>query len=137
MSQSWDHCKTSARRYGGKPEDYVDIHEWIDQYKGIVGDISHRQYLHNTMGPFLAQQVFGRTITNSDGNEVIVRDIVETHIVEDLGWIPSPADWSAHLLSKVWMGGKRNKFLGREELLNASVPMANKSYKEALLEGGK
>lgn len=132
MSQSWDHCKTSVRRFGGKPEDYVDIHEWIDQYKGIVGDISHRQYLHNTMGPFLAQQVFGRTITNSDGKEVIVRDIVEIHIVEDLGWIPSPADWSAHLNSKVWMGGKRNKFLGREELLNASVPMANKSYKEAL-----
>jgi hypothetical protein len=127
MSQSYEHGQSSARHFGGVPEDYLAIHEWIDQFKSTVGDVSHRQYLHNTMGPWLAQQVFGHTITTTDGKTVIVRDIVEHHIVEDLGWIPSPADWSASLTIKGWMGGRRNKFIGREELLDAALPHPNRS----------
>lgn len=121
------HADASARHFGGKPEDYIAIHEWIDQFKSVVGDVSHRQYLHNSKGPWMAQEVFGRAIRNSDGNMVNVRQIAENHIVEDLGWLPSPADWSACLTCKVWMGGKRNKFIGREELLEFSLPHPNKS----------
>lgn len=127
MSQSYAHAETSARHFGGKPEDYIDLHEFIDQFKDSVGDLTHRQYLHNTKGPWIAQAVFGHRIENSSGTMVSVREIVENHIVEDLGWIPSPADWSAFLQPKVWMGGRRNKFIGREELLEQSMPNPNRS----------
>lgn len=127
MAQSWIHAEASARHFGGSPEDYLALHEWVDSFKKIVGDVTHRQYRHNSAGPWMAQEVFGRTIINSDGKKILVREICENHIVEDLGWIPSPSDWSACLTCKVWMGGKRNKFIGREELLEASLPHPNKS----------
>ncbi|MBM4707886.1 hypothetical protein GS982_01580 [Rhodococcus hoagii] len=127
MAQSWVHAQTSARHFGGEPDDYIKIHEWIDSFKNVVGDVTHRQYLHNTSGPWMAQEVFGRTITNSAGKKILVREIAENHITEDLGWIPSPADWSRCLTCKTWMGGKRNKFLGREELLEQALPHPNKA----------
>ncbi|MGW4240886.1 DUF6915 family protein [Nocardia sp. NPDC004722] len=128
MAQSWLHAQASARHFGGAPDDYIRIHEWIDGFKAMVGDVTHRQYRHNSHGPWMAQEVFGRTITNSAGKQILVRDIAENHIVEDLGWLPSPADWSACLTCKVWMGGKRNKFIGREELLEKALPHPNKIH---------
>jgi hypothetical protein len=45
----------------------------------------------------------------------------ENHIVEDLGWIPSPDDWAECMNCVVWMGGKRNNYVGREELLGQVI----------------
>jgi hypothetical protein len=77
----------------------------------------------------MAQEVFGRfiTITDKNGDEkrILVRDIAENHIVEDMGCLPSPNDWLCNMTCRAWMGGKRNKFIGREELLNAEVPIPN------------
>lgn len=127
MAHSWVHAEASARHFGGVPEDYIKIHEFIDSMKSCVGDVTHRQYFHNSKGPWVCQEIFGRHITNADGKRVLVRDIAENHVVEDLGWIPSPADWSACLTCKVWMGGKRNKFIGREEILESPLPHPNRS----------
>lgn len=121
MAQSYVHAQASARHFGGTPEDYVAIHEWIDQYKSTFGDVRHRAMLHHARGPWMVQEVFGRAIevTLPDGKtkKVLVRDIAENHIVEDLGCIPSPGDWLECMNCVTWMGGKRNKFIGREELL--------------------
>lgn len=122
MAQSYVHAQASARHFGGTPEDYIHIHEWIDQYKGDYGDVRHRAFLHHTKGPWLAQDVFGHFIeVEHQGRlkKVLVRDIAENHIVEDLGCIPSPGDWADCLNCHVWMGGKRNKFIGREEVLQS------------------
>ena len=121
MAQSYLHAEASARHFGGVPEDYIKIHEWIDQYKGDFGDVRHRLFLHHTKGPWMAQDVFGRfieVVKEGKTKKVLVRDIAENHIVEDLGCIPSPGDWADCLNCHVWMGGKRNKFIGREEMLN-------------------
>lgn len=129
MAQSYRHAETSARHFGGVPEDYIKIHEWIDQFKGELGDTRHRAMLHHTKGPWMAQEVFGHyiTVTGKEGKpvKVMVRDIAENHIVEDLGWLPSPSDWLSCMTCKVWMGGKRNKFVGREELLDSVVKIPN------------
>ena len=81
----------------------------------------------------MAQEVFGRTIevVLSDGTakRVVVRDIAENHIVEDLGCIPSPGDWAECMNCHVWMGGKRNRFVGREEVL-ASIAKEGKRDKD-------
>ena len=121
MAQSYIHAQASARHFGGIPEDYLAIHEWVDQFKGTFGDIRHRAFLHHAKGPWMAQEVFGHYIeVEKDGKikKVLVRDIAENHIVEDLGCIPSPGDWADCMNCHVWMGGKRNKFIGREEVLN-------------------
>jgi hypothetical protein len=70
----------------------------------------------------MAQEVFGPTITikRRDGEgtkKVMVRDIAEHHIVEDLGWLPSPADFLACMECKVWMGGKQQKLVSREDFV--------------------
>ena len=44
--------------------------------------------------------VFGRTLTNSDGKEVFVRDVAEQHVLEDLGWVPSLSDWLREMPSQ-------------------------------------
>lgn len=135
MAASWEHAKASARHFkAGRPEDYLDIHEWIDSFKTSVADTRHRAYLHNSQGPWVAQQVFGVSrslekwpLGSGKMVDITVREIAESHIIEDLGWIPSPADWSSCMECKVWMGGKRNKFIGREEILDSTVDIPNPS----------
>lgn len=90
------HAKTSARKFGGKPEDYLPIHHWLDQTKTHVGDLRHRVVLHNSFGVGLAEQCLGLTLTNSDGKLVSVRAVAEQHVVEDLGFIPSLDQSLAH-----------------------------------------
>jgi hypothetical protein len=123
--QSFLHAEASVRKFGGSVADYLPIHEFIDESKKWVGDVRHRAMRHHTAGPWMAQEKFGVAIEihNEDGTpilnkhgrpkRVIVRDIAENHIVEDLGWIPSPADWLSCMECKTWMGGKRNKVMSR------------------------
>jgi hypothetical protein len=120
---SYLHAQASARKWGGEPEDYLPIHEWIDQFKSTFGDVRHRAMLHHAKGPWMAQEVFGNTITikrkSGEGTKkIMVRDIAENHIVEDLGWLPSPADFLSCMECKVWMGGKQTKVMSREEFSN-------------------
>jgi hypothetical protein len=52
----------------------------------------------------MAETIFGVTITNSAGRIVPVRLIAEQHIVEDLGRVPSFADWVRCIKPEPWMG---------------------------------
>ena len=100
------HCKSSAKKWGGLPEDYRAVHDFLDQTKATMPDVRHRAILHNALGCFLAEQVFGQHIT-VDGRDVPVREICERHIIEDLGFIPTVEDMLRCMpmsLSK-WMGG--------------------------------
>jgi hypothetical protein len=67
----------------------------------------HRAILHNSLGIYLAQQVFGEVRTNSAGREYSVRDIGEDHVLEDLGTIPSMASIIECIDTKhlKWLGG--------------------------------
>lgn len=137
MANSYIHSQASARHFkAGTPEDYHPIHSFIDQFKSQQGDVRHRAFLHHTNGPFMVEQQFGPALTVEKwplGSGVMVtiptRDIAETHIIEDLGWLPTPADWMSCMDCKVWMGGKRNKFIGRQELLDSTVEIPNPSRK--------
>lgn len=101
------HANKSAKKYGGKAEDYQEIHDWFDQTKAHVADMRHRLMLHNSFGIFLCEQVFGIFITNSEGRKVNVRDIGEDHVLEDLGIIPSLENCLSTVdISKIhWIGG--------------------------------
>lgn len=100
MSHPYYHALSSVKKHGGKPEDYQKIHDWFDSSKAAFADWRHRALLHNAFGIFLAEQLFGTTITNSDGKEVPTRIIAEQHVREDLGWIPTVKDWLQNITTK-------------------------------------
>lgn len=104
------HARHSVRKWGGKPEDYLPIHDLLDSPKQAHADMRHRAILHNAFGIFLCEKVFGHNITNSDGRLVSVRDIAELHVLEDLGRIPSVSDYLNGMPMYHWLGGpKRDK----------------------------
>lgn len=103
------HAKNSANKHGGAPEDYQAIHDFIDSSKIAVPDMRHRAMLHSAWGIYLAERVFGTTITNSDGKRVPVRDLAEEHVIEDLGFIPTMQDYLQHMTLEPWMGGATRK----------------------------
>lgn len=109
MSKPWIHAQSSARRFGGKPEDYIDIHEKMDSTKMAHAEVTHRCVFHSAFGVYLIEDLFGRTLTNSDGKEVFVRDVAEQHVLEDLGCIPSLSDWLREMPVQPWMAGARKR----------------------------
>lgn len=125
MSNSYFHAQSSARKWGGTPEDYIKIHEFLDGSKVTFGDVRHRALLHNTWGIWMIQEVLGRTIDipkkNGGTKKVAVREVAENHILEDLGFIPEVGDWLNNMDMKVWMGGKQHRVIARGDFLDRTV----------------
>lgn len=113
MAHPYHHALSSVRRWGGSVEDYQPIHDWFDESKAHMADFRHRALRHHTAGIFMAEEVFGKTIVNSDGRVVPVRYIGEQHVQEDLGRIPTVAEWLERIEPARWMLG-RGKDLAKE-----------------------
>ena len=103
--KGFKHANGSVKRWGGRREDYLPIHDFIDSSKMAMPDMRHRAALHNAFGCFVVERVFGHTIINSDGKEVSTRDIAEAHVIEDMGFLPSLEDWLDELPLSKWHGG--------------------------------
>jgi hypothetical protein len=104
------HALSSARKYGGKPEDYLEIHNLMDSSKGAIADNRHRCLTHTSW--FLStilERIFGSTMVNSDGKTFSVRDIGEQHILEDFGnkYIPTAQDFLQEIHFADWMNNGR------------------------------
>jgi len=99
------HAKISVKKFGGKPEDYLDIHNFIDSSKACMPDVRHRALLHSSFGCFIVEQMFGVTRINSDGKEYSPRDVAEEHIQEDLGFIPTVEKYLNNMAVQPWMSG--------------------------------
>lgn len=120
---SWYHAKSAAKRWGGEPEDYLEIEEFIDSSKQVIGDVRHRSVYHHTLGVWLCEKVFGPTLNLHLDNAVRripVREIAERHIIEDLGWLPSPADYINGMPIDPWMSGSRRRDVPMAQLLLTS-----------------
>lgn len=100
------HCLISARKFGGDPMDYMEIHEFFDQTKAHIPDVRHRAILHNSFGIYLCQQVFGHVFENSAGKKVSVRDVGEQHVLDDLGFIPTLPKCFESMPVEQWFGGR-------------------------------
>ena len=70
----------------------------------ISADFRHRALRHHAEGIFMLERLYGQTITISTGRIVPVRLIGELHVIEDLGFIPSFADWVRCIRPEPWMG---------------------------------
>lgn len=109
MAKPMIHANSSARKFGGQPDDYIEIHDFMDSSKSVFPDNRHRALTHNSWFIFVVERVFGHTITAhlDDGGtkEVSVRDVCEQHILEDFGnkFIPTPQDYLEHMEFQGWM----------------------------------
>lgn len=103
------HAKITVKKYGGHVDDYLPIHNFIDSSKAAMPDVRHRAILHSSFGCFLAEQVYGTYITNSDGKMISVRDVAEEHIIQDLGFIPTVEKWLGTMPIELWMSGSRKR----------------------------
>lgn len=90
----WKHSLLSKKKFRGEPEDYLEIHKFIDSSKLFYFNIKHRALLHHTYGIDLCIQKFGETLINSDGHKLLIRDIAAEHCKEDLmGVVPTLNNW--------------------------------------------
>jgi len=49
------HARSSAAKYGGFPDDYLAIHDYMDSTKSAVPDVRHRAILHSAFGVFIVE----------------------------------------------------------------------------------
>ncbi len=113
MSKPYIHAQSSARIFGGKAKDYLDIHEFIDSSKEAFSDLRHRALTHHPW--FISKilpRVFGVTRKNSSGRTYSVVEVGERHVHEDFRgkFIPSAQDFLEQIEMHDWMdnGGKGN-----------------------------
>ena len=104
MGHCYHHALSSARKWGGTAEDYLPLHQWFDESKEITADFRHRALRHHAEGIFMAETIFGPTLTLSTGRIIPTRWVGEQHVKEDLGFIPSFADWVKAIRPEPWMG---------------------------------
>jgi len=120
------HAELSAKRFGGVPEDYLDIHELMDSSKAAFPNNAHRVLTHNSWFVVtILPKVFGHQRTNSAGKKYNVKDVGEYHILEDfrMKFIPSVQDYLENLVVQPWMNngmGSPNRcqlmFKNKEEI---------------------
>jgi len=98
------HCKISRKRWGGAFEDYLPIHEFIDSTKVLCADNRHRVLHTHWAIDHIVLPLFGRTFVNSEGHEVIVKELVEQdHILPDYRYqfIPTLGDFVSSMNTEI------------------------------------
>lgn len=106
------HSRIHAKKFGGVPEDYLPLDEFIDCSKTHMPDIRHRSILHSSFGILMAEKVFGAVIINSERKKICVRELVIDHIQQDLGFIPTMEQYLNNMQIQPWMSGTEKKNAG-------------------------
>ena len=100
MSHMLYHAESSAKRFGGKPEDYFELHGWFDATKELFGDFRHRALRHHSHGIYEAERKFGILLPNG----APTRLVAEMHVRQDCyNRIPDVADWLRQIQPLEWM----------------------------------
>lgn len=109
MSKPFTHCRSSVKKFGWIPDDYIKIHDFIDSSKMAFGDNRHRALTHNNWFVFIVEKVFWHTIINSSWREISVREIAEQHIMEDfrMKYIPNVQDYLSLMQFPSWLNNGR------------------------------
>jgi hypothetical protein len=106
MSNPLIHSRSSVKRWGGKVEDYIEIHKFLDSPKSCMNNNTSRMLTHNTWFIYeVIPKVFGYNITNSENKSVDTVDIAMLHVSEDFRhrFIPTPQDYLKHIVLQPWM----------------------------------
>ncbi len=109
MGKPHQHAESSAKKFGGKIQDYLEVHILLDSSKMAFADNRHRALTHNSwFVNHILPKIFGDTITNSDGKLISVIDVAEQHILEDFNYhfIPTAQDYLTQMEKSSWMHGQ-------------------------------
>lgn len=84
------HALLSVKRYGGKQEDYYNVHYLMDYSKHFItnGNAVHRAFSHNWWGISLLESIIPLKIING----VSIRQLLIDHVREDCGKVPTLED---------------------------------------------
>src|SRR5579885_1584730 len=86
----WQHCLHSCERFGGRPDDYLPLHQFLNSARTVLPDKASRCVLHNAWGIDLVVRCLGTTFRrSSDHIQTSTRQVAEMHILRDLGAIPT------------------------------------------------
>lgn len=101
VANPWHHAVSSAKRWGGEPEDYLAVHSWFDASKAHLADFRHRALRHHTEGIFECEREFGPTIDVTIGWSVggeMFKDKAEAAFrARDLHGLPPTAAFEEHV----------------------------------------
>nr|WP_296430295.1 hypothetical protein [Roseovarius sp. BRH_c41] len=71
MAHPLHHAESSARKFGGVPDDYQFVHDWFDSSKEHLGLFVHRAHKHHTVGIYDAERHFGRSLIDNDPTQIV------------------------------------------------------------------
>ncbi len=60
MSKPYIHAQIQSKRFGGVPEDYMAINQFMDSSKAAIPDNRHRIFFHSAFGIFTVEKLFGQ-----------------------------------------------------------------------------
>ena len=92
------HAQISQTTHGGKWQDYIAVHSFLDSSKAACAHFKHRFLLHHQEGIELGARIFGASVVNSENNTIETRRLLTEHLIEDVGRIVSVEDWARDLL---------------------------------------
>ena len=115
------HAQISQKTYGGKWQDYIEVHSFLDSSKAACAHFKHRFLLHHKEGIEFGVRIFGETVTNSENKIIETRRLLTDHLIEDVGRIVNIEDWARDLLPDA--SSSFHKFLAkkREQILADQV----------------
>lgn len=139
MSHYHYHSVSSANAFGGKPEDYHALHQWMDRGRAGTDRLTHRMLSHHTQGIKDAEQFFGPTITNSQGRQVPTSLLANQHVFEDLGFVPTLDHYLELLQCPRWLSKPARLLHSRlvDHRDSASDSVDESSSPTSPREGGK
>jgi hypothetical protein len=106
MANAQIHSQSSVKRWGGKIEYYIAIHELIDSPKACMNNNSSRLITHNVWFCYnIIPKIFGYNLINSSGKRVDTIDIAMLHVAEDfrMKFVPTLEDYLKHLTLPAWI----------------------------------
>lgn len=95
MANPQVHARSSARKFGGRWQEFIEVHSFMDSSKLHFAKATHRALLHHEYGVELAIGIFG-DCGRLPGTLAAIKDIVSQHLAEDFTKeVPTVADWFA------------------------------------------
>lgn len=138
MAKPYFHSQSSAKKYGGIWEDYMEIHEFMDSSKAAFPDNRHRALTHNSwfIGTVLPK-VFGETFKRKSDNKIVcTRDIGEQHVLEDykFKFIPTVQDFLQEMDFLSWMQNGMGEGPTSHKKIEGSKSLSDLKKPEAPIE---
>ncbi len=128
------HAQNSAKRWGGKPEEYLDIHTTLDDIKAVFNDNRARAITHNIwFCNYIIPKIYGHLCKNSDGRSYSPAEVAQFHVLEDfrMKFIPTVQDYLQNMTLEPWMNNAVKDINNNEaKLIAENLLQSQKNYQK-------